>query len=365
MKDGVFHVIMAGGSGTRFWPLSRAGRPKQFLALVGEASLLRQAHDRAAAMAGADSVYIAAGLAQKETVLAAIPGLDPSRFIGEPCPRNTAPCVGLSALRLRRLDPEAVMVASPADHVYTRPDVLRQAIDAGVEAARGTRALVTLGIRPSRAETGYGYIEVGSLSTPGVHRVVRFVEKPDAGTAARYLRSGRFLWNSGVFVWRIGAILDAIRSCAPELWEGLGTIDAAMGGPDEEKVIERVFTSLRAVSIDHAVLEKASEVLVVPADPGWSDVGSWDAVAELHAADAAGNAVTGMAGARPEIVNVDSRDCFVAASPESGRSIALIGAENLVVVDTGDALLICRKGATQSVRKVVERLKASGRADLV
>jgi mannose-1-phosphate guanylyltransferase len=267
------------------------------------------------------------------------------------------------------------MVVSPADHVYTNPGALRQAIGLAVAAAAAGPALVTLGITPSRPETGYGYIELvgeaeasasaGPTPPPGVRRAARFVEKPDLATAAGYLSSGRFLWNSGVFAWKVSSILRQIEICAPDLWRDLKAIDAALGRPDEERVIAQAFASMASISIDYAVMEKTRDVLVVPVDPGWSDVGSWDAAAELHATDAAGNAFAGDAGAADHVLNVGSRDCFVYTSGGSGRPIALVNVEDLIVVDAGDALLICRKGDSQSVRAVVEALKARGRQDLL
>jgi mannose-1-phosphate guanylyltransferase len=365
MKVEAFHVIMAGGAGTRFWPVSRAARPKQFLTLAGDRPLLRQAWDRAVSMSGERNVFVAAGRAQREMVLAALPGFDPARFIAEPCACNTAPCIGLSALRLRRIDPQGVMVAAPADHLYTRPDVLEAAIAAATRAARSSGALVTLGIRPSRPETGFGYIEMDPDPPEGlpagVFRAVRFVEKPDAATARSCMASGRHLWNSGVFIWTVGAILEAIERCAPDLWQGLMEIDRALGGPDEQEGVARAFARMTPISIDYAVMEKAPRVLVVPADPGWSDVGSWDAVADLHAADAAGNGAQSVAGG--EVLAIGSRDTFVYSA--SDRFIAVMGVEDLVVVDGPDALLICRRGDSQSVRAVVQALKTRGRDDLL
>ena len=365
MPERVFQVIMAGGSGTRFWPASRAGRPKQFLALVSDRPLIRQAFDRAAAFSDAADVWVAAGLSHRSKVLEALPDLDPARYIAEPFGRNTAPCIGLAALMLSRIDPRGVMIVSPADHVTTDPAELYRALGLAVESARSQDALVTLGIKPTRPETGYGYIEAGGDADSAVRRAARFVEKPDAATAERYVRSGRYLWNSGVFVWRTDVILRAIRRHVPDLWSGLEAIDEALGRPDEAAVIRRVFESLPAESIDYAVLEKESEVLVVPTDPGWSDVGSWDAVAELRSADPAGTVIAEAPGYRGDVVAIDSEGCFVVPSAESGRAIALIGVKDLVIVDTGDALLVCRKGASQSVRQVVKTLEGRGRNDLL
>jgi len=365
----VHHVIMAGGSGTRFWPAGRAARPKQFLALFGEGSLIHQTWQRAVKLSGPENVWVAAGASQRAAVLAELPGLDPSRFIAEPVGRNTAPCIGLAAIQLARTDPDGVMIVAPADHLYTRPEVLAQALGVAVAAARSAPALVTLGIRPMRPETGFGYIEVGapaSFADPRAVAVERFVEKPDARTAASYLASGRHLWNSGLFVWRIAAILDAIRACAPDLWIGLREIDAAWDTPSRQQVIEQIFPALPSISIDYAVMEKASGVLVVPADPGWSDVGSWDAVADLGTPDVDGNIVLG--GPSGAVLLRDARGCLVVTAPGGSgatRSVAVVGAGDLIIVDTPDALLVCRRGDSQAVREVVSELKSRGRGDLV
>ena len=361
MKTGVHHVIMAGGSGTRFWPVSRAARPKQFLSLVGDQSLIRQAHDRAASLSGPERVWVSAGRSHESMIMRAVPGFDAERFIAEPCARNTAACVGLAALHVGRVDPEAVMVMAPADHVYTRPDVLAGALSHAVEAARSADCLVTLGIKPARAETGYGYIEVDeSEDESPIRKVSRFHEKPDSRTAAEYLAAGHFLWNSGIFIWRVGAIMKAIEICAPGLWTGLKRIEAAIGSQDEERVLQETFGSFESISVDYAVLERAHDVRVVPTDPGWSDVGSWDTVADL--CDTEGRDVAGDAG---RVFALDSSNCFVYSDENSARLVSLVGVDDLIVVDSGDALLICRKGASQSVRDVVERLKKQGRNDLL
>jgi len=365
MRIEAYHVIMAGGSGTRFWPVSRSSLPKQFLELAGDRSLLRQAYDRAVGMSGEANVYVAAGDAHRQMVLRELPGLDEQRLIIEPSARNTAACIGLSALRLSRIEPDGIMVAAPADHLYARPEALSQAIALGVEAAKSSGALVTLGIRPSRPETGFGYIEVeqgpDAARPAGVLRAARFVEKPDAATARVYAASGRHLWNSGLFIWKIGSILEAIERHAPGLWSRLAAIDKALGGPDESSTLADQFDRMESISIDYAVMEKAPEVLVVPVDPGWSDVGSWDAVSELQEPDAAGNTIRNTA--RGEAVLVNSRDTFVYTATD--RFVAVLGVEDLIVVDSPGAVLVCRKGDSQSVRAVVEALKARGRTDLL
>jgi len=364
MKRGVFHVIMAGGSGTRFWPVSRASRPKQFLRLAGDRPLIRQAYERAVAMSGAEAVYVAAGETHREMVVRALPGFDTRRLIAEPCARNTGPCVALSAMVLADLDPEAVMVVAPADHVYTKPQALADALALAANEARSADCLVTLGIRPTRPDTGYGYIEVGgdTAAREGlVRRAERFVEKPDEPTAMAYLASQRFLWNSGVFVWRTRVILDAIARYAPELDAGLQRIRAGSRARKSKEAIAAAFAAMPSISIDYAVLEKAEDVRVVPADPGWSDVGSWDAVAELSEA----RALETPSSEEKGVVRVGADRCFVFGDADDGRLVALVGLEDLIVVDAGDAVLICRKGDSQSVRAVVEVLRNRGRNDLL
>ncbi len=354
---GAHHVILAGGSGARFWPVSRRDRPKQFFPLAGDAPLLRQAWDRSAAMTDPDRIWVSAGRAHREAMLRLLPHLAPDRFLAEPCARNTAPAVGLAAVALARRDPEALMVVIPSDHVYARPEALAAALDAACGAARSGRCLATLGIRPSRPETGYGWIEPAAdpESEEAAVAVARFIEKPAAADAERFFASGRFLWNSGVFVWRVDAILAALRAHAPAIGAAMDRIASTLGTPRADRVLEEEFRALSPISIDHAVMEKASDVVVVPADPGWDDVGSWDAVAARE--DRAPQA--------DRVVIEGSRDCFVWSGDEARRVVALVGVEDLIVVDTGDALLVCRRGASQAVRSVVDRLAECGRDDVI
>ncbi|MGH9868343.1 MAG: mannose-1-phosphate guanylyltransferase [Candidatus Polarisedimenticolia bacterium] len=362
-----YHVILAGGSGTRFWPVSRRARPKQFLALAGGRPLLRQAFDRAAAMSGPGRVFVSAGMAQRAQVSELLPELPEERFIGEPLARNTGPCVALSALRVSRLDPDAVLVMAPADHVYLDEAALRQAIQTAVGAARSSGALVTLGIRPLRPETGFGYIEVaqpGEAGDPpptGALRAARFVEKPDEETARGYVATGRHYWNSGIFIWTARAILEAVAACAPDIWLPLEGIRGDLGTAGEPQALEEAFRKVPSISIDYAVLEKAPRVLLVPVDPGWSDVGSWDAVSQLHAGGPEGNAAGGEPG---EAVFSEAKDCFVFRDGGPATT-AVVGLEGIIVVVTHDAVLVCRKDRSQHVRDIVEALRQRGRTDLL
>jgi len=363
----IYHVIMAGGSGTRFWPASRRGKPKQFLALTGVAPMIRQTFERCSLSGPADRIFVSAGEGQRAQVSAALPELRSSRFIGEPIARNTAPAVGLSALRISIVDPSGVAVFCPSDHVYTDLPAYAAAIERAVAAAAGDE-LVTLGIRPTRPETGYGYIEAeASGQGSGALRASRFIEKPDVVRAAELSRSGVHFWNAGVFIWRVSSILDAIRRHHPLLFEGLSRIREAAarsadGAPDPFdapevwSVVQEVFASQPSISIDYAVMERADNVLVVPCDAGWSDVGSWDAIAELGSPDAIGNVLDG------EVIAVEAGGNLVRAG---GRLIALVGVSDLIVVDAGDALLVCRRGESQKVRDVVAALERRGKGELL
>ncbi len=358
----VHFAIMAGGSGTRFWPVSRRAHPKQLIPLAGHDSLIRQAWDRAAAMSDPDRIWVSAVGAQRDAIARALPDLRADRFVGEPAPRNTGPAVGLAALALSRVDAGAIMIATPADHAIARPAELARALAAAVEAARREGCLVALGIAPTRPETGYGWIETGPALTAEARQALRFTEKPDAAQAREFLSSGRFLWNSGIFVWRADSILAALHAHAPAIGAALYRIARALGTPAERAAIDEAFAGLTPISIDHAVMEKARTVAVVPADPGWSDVGSWDAAAELAERESGG---AGPIVAADRVFLCDSSGCFVKVDPDSKRLIALVGVEDLIVVDTGDALLICRKGASQKVGQVVKELESRGRDDLL
>jgi len=370
MYENLYHVILAGGSGTRFWPLSRRDKPKQFLELVGAEPMIRQTAERCSASGPRELIYVSAGEEHRARVLSALPWLPAQRFIGEPIARNTAPAVGLSAMTLFMADPEAVAVFCPADHVYDDPAAYRAAIDTAVEAAASGDFLVTLGIAPTRPETGYGYIEAGEAAGPeGVRRASRFIEKPDEDLARQLASSGRHYWNSGVFIWRISSILAAIGRHHRVLAEALARFrDAARAAagpgpvadpfslPGVVPVLTELFKAQPAISIDYAVMEKAPNVLLVPCDAGWSDVGSWDAIADLGPADEMGNVLSG------EVVAIGSSNNMVRAE---GRVIALAGVDGLIVVETADALLICRRGASQKVREVVAALSGKDRSDLI
>lgn len=348
----VHTVIMAGGSGTRFWPASRRDFPKQFLPLGGGArSLLEETIERLAPLVPIERVWVVTGAHLADRVKELLPALHADHVLAEPVGRNTAPCIGWAASRIAREDPSALLAVLPSDHVVADPGALRDAMRVALEAA-STGALVTMGIRPTRPETGFGYLEMGEAIAEGVFRAARFVEKPPAERAKAFLASGNYLWNAGMFFFRADAILEQIRAHLPELAAGLAAFDEAAKRGDEARVVEERFPTLPDISIDHGVMEKAPEVLVVPVSCGWSDVGSWQAAWELASRDDDANAMRG------DAVAIDTRGCYVHAP--SDKIVALVGVSDLVVVDTDDALLILPRDRAQDVRAIVDALKARG-----
>ncbi|MBO0722756.1 MAG: mannose-1-phosphate guanylyltransferase [Blastocatellia bacterium] len=350
----MFAVIMAGGSGTRFWPASREHLPKQFLRITSERTMIEETVRRVEHFARPDRVFVVVGRAHSEIAGRLLTGTE-ARILSEPMGRNTAACIGLAALHLKRLGEDEPIVVLPADHFIPDVDKFSETIRAAAEVAR-SGAIVTLGIAPTRPETGYGYIQaVGVAQREGrsqsCFEVERFVEKPNYETAINYLTSGNFLWNSGIFIFTAGAILSELETCMPELYRGLGEIDEAIDAPAYDEVVERVYAKLKSISIDYGVMEKTSRpIYVFKADFGWSDVGSWQALYELRQGeyDGEGNLLIG------EAAVVDAKRNLVYSSTR--RRVALLGVEGLVVVDTPDALLVADIDRSQDVKKFPEML---------
>jgi mannose-1-phosphate guanylyltransferase len=342
-----YAVVIAGGSGTRFWPRSRTRAPKQLLALLGARTMLQQTVARVSPPIARDRVLVVTGRAQARAVRRQLPRLG-NRLLVEPESRNTAAAIALAALRVAARDPGATMAVLPADHLIADRRAFQRDLATALDLAERTAALVTIGIRPTHAETGYGYIRVGA-ALPGSRgraaRVAAFIEKPARARAAALLAGGNVLWNSGIFAWRAGTILEVLRRHLPAV---VGPLERA-----GERGLAGVYRRLPNISIDHGVLERAEGVVVLRARFPWSDVGSWAAVATLRAGENGRNAIRGHA------LPIDSRGCLV-DSPE--RLVALVGVENLVVVDTPDAVLVCRRDRAQDVRLVVDQLRRRGMA---
>ncbi len=347
----MYALIMAGGSGTRLWPHSRSSKPKQFLRLNGERTMLQETVARILPLIPHDRIYVVTGAVYAELVREQLPELPAKNLLIEPSGKGTAPAIGLGALHIRRRDPKAMMAVLSADHGIEQQELFRQQlVVGGIMAEQGY--LVTLGIKPSVPATGYGYIEGGELRYSGegqqVFRVKRFVEKPSLERAESYVASGTFFWNAGMFVWGAERILDELARYEPTLAQGLTVINSHLGAYNEHSVLEDVWPSMPNIAIDVAVMERTDRAVVIPSDIGWSDVGDWAALAEILPQDGAGNAVLGKS------VSIDTRNTLIYGN---GRLVATIGVEDLVIVDTHDVLLICPRERAQDVKAMVAEIR--------
>jgi len=349
----LFAVVMAGGAGTRFWPASRVARPKQFLPIWGGRAMIAETCARLEGLVPWERVLVVTADSQRELVHAALPRLPRENVLAEPVGRNTAPCVGFAAHEVERRSANAVQVVLPSDHVIRPTEAFQRTLRAAVEEAASAEALITFGVRPDHPATGYGYIEAGAgrgaREGIPVLEVQRFVEKPDRARAEQFLASGRFLWNSGMFVWHTRAIQAALRRFVPEIPRAFERV--AAGEP-----LEQAYAGLPSAPVDVAVLERADNVRMLPIDYSWSDVGSWAALAQIHPRDEGGNWPVLSGGAR--LVSEDSAGCTVYA--EGREVVALVGVQDLVVVRAGNATLVCPRERAQDVRRIVERLRTEG-----
>jgi mannose-1-phosphate guanylyltransferase len=350
-------VVLAGGSGTRFWPASRRNVPKQLLPLAGagDESLIAATVRRIAPLVPASRVWIATGAHLFEATAAALPHVPRAQLLAEPAARNTAPCIGWAAATIARSDPDALIAVLPADHYIGDEPAFLRALDRALDAA-DAGWLTTIGIVPSRPETGYGYIEVGERIAEGTHAVARFVEKPDRTRAEAFIAGGRHLWNGGMFFFRAHVMREAIAKHLPELATGLDRIDEAARSGDEARTIAELFPSFPSISIDFGVMEKAERIAVVSGEFGWNDVGSWESTWEMSDRDPLGNALP--AGT----IAIDARNNLVRdlTTLRAPKRWALVGVSDLVVVETDDAVLVIPRERAQDVRLVVNELTKRG-----
>jgi len=359
-------VILAGGSGTRFWPRSRRARAKQVLALDGERTMIQQTLDRLKPLVAAKDVWVITNELLRGMIAGQLPELSSAHILSEPAARNTAPACALAAFLLEKSAPETVIGVFPSDHVVANEARFVEVVQAAVKLASDGENIVVLGVPPTRPETGYGYIELGETVSDGsvsVRSVKRFTEKPDLATAKSFLATARYAWNSGVFFWSARTLANAIRAHAPAMVAPLEKIAAAHGTPEFERVFAEEYAKCESISVDYAVLEPVSQkhtakILCLPADFAWNDLGSW---AALHEHKLAGAANGNVIEAKDSLV-LDASGNYVYAP---GKMVALIGVENLVVVETDDALLITTLENSQRVGEIVKKLAAEKKTDLI
>lgn len=348
-------VIMAGGIGARFWPMSRTARPKQFIDILGTGTtLLQQTFQRFLAICPRENIYIVTNEIYKDQVIAQIPGIGEHQVLSEPARRNTAPCVAYAAFKIFDLNPDANLVVAPSDHVILRENIFTEKIKSALKAAEENEWLITLGIKPSRPDTGYGYIQFNSDSGDrryeGLRKVKTFTEKPTLELAQTFLHSGDFLWNAGIFIWSLKSILKAFRTHLPEVDELFRPGKGIYHTPGEAAFIRDAYTVCRSISIDYGIMEKAENVFVIESDFGWSDLGTWGSLHDIRQKDDNRNAITGK-----NVMTYDSRNCIV--NMPDDKLVVLQGLDDYIVVEDEGILLVCRKGDEQQIRQIVADVK--------
>lgn len=352
-------VIMAGGKGERFWPQSRVTCPKQFLSLTNDGrTMIQKTVDRLDGLVEADDIFIITNRSYVNMVKEQLPSIPVQNIVSEPKARNTAPCIALAAEIIRKKYDDAVMLVLPSDHLIKYTEMYADTLREAVKIAECENNLVTIGITPSYPETGYGYIKFSGnyREKTGVYKVERFVEKPNLELAKEYVNAGTYLWNSGMFVWKASSIMSNIEQFLPDIAEGAVKIGQAFGTELFESILNEIFPNLTAESIDYGVMEKAQDIYTLPGNFGWDDVGSWLAVERINPTNEFGNVVKG------DVVSINTKNSTIIGGD---RLIATVGLEDIVIVDTNDALLVCAKDSAQDIKKVIENLKICNRNELL
>lgn len=347
-------VIMCGGVGSRFWPFSRADRPKQFLDFLGTGrSLLQMTVDRIRPLVDPERIILVTNAAYVDLIREQLPEINPANILAEPARRNTAPCICWAACHIAATDPDATIVTLPADHLILREEEFRSRVAEGFDFVNTRGGLLTLGIVPRSPNTGYGYIQFGDAVSghPGVRRVLAFTEKPNLELAKAFVESGEFYWNAGMFIWRAKDILDAFATHAPGIWNLFNEGEGLFGTPEETSFVEKIYPEAESISVDYAIMEKSDNVYVMAADIGWSDLGTWDALHKTAPRNRDGNVTV-----NSRVVTEDCHDCLFAV--EGDRVVVAAGLDNFVVAMTDRALLICPLDREQEIRKAVNTVGA-------
>lgn len=350
-------VIMAGGVGSRFWPRSKQRKPKQLLRIFGENTMIQDTVNRMDGIVKKENIFVITNKIQKPRVKDQLPNIPEENIIAEPFGKNTAPCIGLAAAIIEKKSKDAVIITLPADHLIKDVDKFQQTIKTAVEYAGSSDGLVTIGIKPTHPETGYGYIQINEENAEdSVHKVLTFAEKPNLETAERFLEDGDFLWNSGMFIWKVDSIISEIRNFMPDLYEGIQEIKEAWGTAEFEPVLTKVYGQLKSISIDYGIMEKSEKVYLTKGDFNWNDVGSWESVYNLTEKDEKKNALIG------DVYTQNTEGAYV-FSPR--KFTAVIGLKDVVVINTQDSLLVCDRKKSQDVKNVVDHLKFHKKTELL
>lgn len=353
----IYAVIMAGGVGSRFWPRSKEKSPKQLIKIFGDYTMIQDTVKRLKGLVKNENIFVITNKIQKPTVIEQLPQIPKENIIDEPFGKNTAACIGLASIIIKQKNPDAVTITLPSDHLIKDENEFRNCLKNACDFANESKGLLTIGIKPTRPETGYGYIQFDEKEiSNNIYKVLTFAEKPNLNTAIRFLQAGDFLWNSGIFIWRVDSILKSIEKYLPDLYEGLIQLESKIGSPEFEKELINVYGQLKSISIDYGVMEKADNVYLSKADFYWNDVGSWEAVYEIADKNDDGNAIVG------DVYTEQSFNSYI-FSPD--KFVATIGVEDLIIINTNDALLVCKRDKAQDVRQVVDYLKMNKRNDLL
>lgn len=351
-----YGVIMAGGGGTRFWPLSRRETPKQLLNLSGKEVMVNETIDRLSQVAAKDNIFIVTNASQVKKMQEVTDGrILKEHILSEPSARNTAACVGYAAMKIAKIHGDGIMVITPSDAYIKNNKEYANILHKAIKEATETDNLVTIGITPTFPATGYGYIHFEE-NGEAVKKVLQFVEKPNLETAKDYITTKEYVWNSGMFIWKASVILNKFKELLPDIYADLQKLAESFGTSEEEKTLNEVYPTVRSISIDYGIMEKSNDIKVVPGEFGWNDVGSWDMLGVLHESDCNGNITVG------NTLSIDTQNSIIYSS---GKLVATVGIDDLIVVETPDAVMVCPKDKAQDVKKIVDTLKEQKKEELL